>query len=234
MAIPIRHELKYLLSEAQACAFHSVIKKVLKLDPNAAKNGGSYAIRSLYFDTIFDSALVDKLNGVANRQKYRIRLYNYKDDDIFLECKSKYESLISKRSLKIPKSLALQLMAADPTHLEATRSGLLQDVYREMKHNFLHPVVIVDYDRVPYLHPVENIRITLDSNLKTGLMSTDLFDWNLPTVTPFNENYTVLEVKYDKILPTYLQEILSQTVPEACRSAVSKYTWCRRYEGKGV
>ena len=93
---------------------------VLSLDPNAAKNGGEYSIRSLYFDTAQDDALNEKMAGIYYRQKYRIRIYNYSDKAIFLECKSKYGDLISKRSLKIPRDLADQLIAGDPTGLERT------------------------------------------------------------------------------------------------------------------
>ncbi len=232
MAIPLRHELKYLLSPWQAEVLRRNITPVLSLDPNAKKNGGEYHIRSLYFDTAFDDALYEKLSGVSNRQKYRMRIYNYSDKEIFMECKSKFESLISKRSVKIPRDLADQLIAGDPSGLENTSSGLLRDVYREMRTRLLHPVVIVDYSREAYLHPAENVRITFDKNLHTGLLSTDIFNQYLPTMSPFNQDYTILEVKYDRVLPPYIKDILSFSLPEALRSAVSKYTWCRRFEQK--
>ena len=232
MAIPLRHELKYMLSPLQVDVVRRHLLPVLALDPHAAKNGGQYSIRSLYFDTAFDDALYDKMSGIYYRQKYRIRIYNYSDRSIFLECKSKYGELISKRSLKIPRDLADQLIAGDPDGLENTNYGLLSDVYREMRTRLLHPVVIVDYDREAYLHPAETVRITLDKNLHTGLSRTDMFNPYVPTVSPFDEPWTVLEVKYDRVLPPYIADLLSWAVPEACGSAVSKYTWCRRFEGK--
>ena len=232
MAIPLRHELKYLLSPLQVDVVRRHLLPVLALDPHAAKNGGQYSIRSLYFDTAFDDALYDKMSGIYYRQKYRIRIYNYSDRSIFLECKSKYGDLISKRSLKIPRDLADQLIAGDPDGLENTNYGLLSDVYREMRTRLLHPVVIVDYDREAYLHPAETVRITLDKNLHTGLSRTDMFNPYVPTISPFDKPWTVLEVKYDRVLPPYIADLLSWAVPEACRSAVSKYTWCRRFEGK--
>jgi SPX domain protein involved in polyphosphate accumulation len=232
MAIPLRHELKYLLSPLQADVVRRHLQPVLSLDPHTAKNGGQYSIRSLYFDTAFDDALYDKMSGIYYRQKYRIRIYNYSDRSIFLECKSKYGDLISKRSLKIPRDLADQLIAGDPDGLENTNYGLLSDVFREMRTRLLHPVVIVDYDREAYLHPAETVRITLDKNLHSGLSRTDMFNPYVPTVSPFDQPWTILEVKYDRVLPPYIAELLSWAVPEACRSAVSKYTWCRRFEGK--
>ena len=60
MALPLRHELKYLISDMQYRVLKSVLTPVLHLDKNAVKNGGSYHIRSLYFDTAFDDAYYDK------------------------------------------------------------------------------------------------------------------------------------------------------------------------------
>lgn len=232
MGIPLRHELKYLLMPWQVDVLRRNLTPILSLDPNAKKHGGEYHIRSLYFDTAFDDALYEKLSGVYERQKYRMRIYNYSDREIFMECKSKYGALISKRSVKIPRELADQIIACDPSGLENTASGLLKDVYREMRTRLLHPVVIVDYTREAYLHPAETVRITFDKGLHTGLGSIDIFNPYLPTVSPFDHDYTVLEVKYDRVLPPYIAELLAWAVPEACRSAVSKYTWCRRFEGK--
>ena len=48
--------------------------------------------------------------------------------------------------------------------------------------------------------------------------------------TVFDDPVEILEVKYDEFLPSYIQSILSGITAQ--RSAVSKYTWCRRYENK--
>ena len=232
MALPLRHELKYLVTRTQLEVLRSTVGHVLKLDPNAARNGGSYHIRSLYFDTVFDDALYDKIAGVKDRDKYRIRIYNLTDKNIFMECKTKVGSLISKRSAKISRDLAEQLIAADPTGLEYTQSGLLRDVYREMRTRLLHPVVIVDYEREAYIHPAEEVRITFDMRVRSGLNSIDLFNPNVPTVPVLPHDETILEVKYNRVLPPYIRDVLSWACPEAVQTAVSKYTLCRQYEGK--
>ena len=198
-------------------------------DPNGDENN-EYHIRSLYFDTVFNDALFDKYDGVQNRNKYRIRIYNISDKVIKLECKTKVGSLISKRSLSIPRDLCEQLIAGDPTGLEATRSGLLGDMFREMTVNLLHPVVIVDYVREAYLHPAEEVRITFDKQLRTGLRSTDLFNPHVPTVPPFENGEIILEIKYNRVLPPYIRNLINTYCGDAQQSAISKYTWCRRYE----
>ena len=225
-AMPLRHELKYFINNAQYHLLSDALDKVLMRDPNGDENN-EYHIRSCYFDTWNDAAFYDKLNGVQDRDKYRIRIYNLSDRVIKLECKTKVGSLISKRSLSIPRDLCDQLLAGDPAGLETTRSGLLQDVYREMTLRLLHPVVLVDYVREAYLHPAEEVRITFDKQLRTGLRSTDLFNPRVPTVPPLDPRLMILEVKFNRVLPPYIRDLLCAYAPNALSSAVSKYTWCR-------
>lgn len=227
--IPLRHELKYLITPAELHVLRGILKPLMQLDPNGNENN-EYHIRSLYFDTINDDALEEKIAGVGNRKKYRIRIYNFSDRVIKLECKSKYGDLISKQSVSIPRDLAEQLIAGDPEGLQRMRHPLFHDVFREMRTRLLRPVVIVDYVREAYIHPAEEVRITFDKQLRTGLYSTDLFNPSIPTYPVFDDPLEVLEVKFDEFLPSYLQGILSGITAQ--RSAVSKYTHCRRYENK--
>lgn len=232
MAVPLRHELKSFISPLQYQVLSRTLKATLNPDPNGDENN-QYHIRSLYFDTAYDSALYDKINGTANRDKYRIRIYNFSDQMIRLECKSKFRDLISKRSVRITRDLAEQLISADPTGLESTASGLVSDTFREMRTNLLHPVVIVDYLREAYLHPAEEVRITFDMQLRSGLNSVDMFNPYLPTVPPFDHDEIILEVKYNQVLPPYIASLLTYALRDgACRSAISKYVYCRRFEFK--
>lgn len=232
MAVPLRHELKFFISPLQYQVLSRTLKAALHPDPNGDENN-QYHIRSLYFDTAYDSALYDKISGTPNRDKYRIRIYNFSDQMIRLECKSKFRDLISKRSVRITRDLAEQLISADPTGMECTASGLMGDVFREMRTNLLHPVVIVDYLREAYLHPAEEVRITFDMQLRTGLGSVDMFNPYLPTVPPFDREEIILEVKYNQVLPPYIANLLSYALRDgACRSAISKYVYCRRFEFK--
>ena len=232
MAVPLRHELKFFITPVQYQVLSRTLKSVLHPDPHGDENN-QYHIRSLYFDTVNDDALYDKINGTANRDKYRIRIYNFSDSMIRLECKSKFRDLISKRSVRISRDLAEQLISADPTGLDTTASGLVSDVFREMRTHLLHPVVIVDYLREAYLHPAEEVRITFDMQLRTGLGSVDIFNPDVPTIPPFDHNEIILEVKYNQVLPPYIANLLTFALRDgAVQSAISKYVWCRRFEFK--
>ena len=231
VAMPIRHELKFYINEMEYHLLSHALDMVLFRDPNGDEEHNEYHIRSLYFDTYNDQALFDKINGVRDRDKYRLRIYNLSDKLIRMECKSKIGSLISKRSIAIPRTLAEQIMAVDTTGLERTRSGLLQDVFREMTVHLLHPVVIVDYVREAYMYPVEDVRITFDKQLRTGVTSFDLFNPGIPTVPPIGDSRMILEVKYNRILPPFIRDLLCTYVHRAQNSAISKYCISRRFEG---
>ena len=74
-----RHEIKYLMSLGEAEFLATRLRLTLSQDPHAVKNGGTYFIRSLYFDTPFEKAVGEKADGVEFRDKYRIRIYNMSD-----------------------------------------------------------------------------------------------------------------------------------------------------------
>jgi len=228
--LPARHELKYFINPAELAALRERLQPVLDLDRHCRK-GEPYAIRSLYLDDIENSAYYDKVAGVMARDKYRIRIYRYSDKEIFLERKRKLGDLIQKSSVQITRRLCEQIISGDPWGLQTASNPLLQDVYMQMRTRLLRPAVIVDYVREAYTCPAENVRITFDMNLRSGLHSHDLFNPELPTVSPLDESTQILEVKFDNYLPDHVRGLLAGV--QADRSAVSKYVLCRRFEPLG-
>ena len=225
--LPARHELKYFINPAELEVLRARLRPVMQLDSHCV-GGRPYLIRSLYLDDIDDSAYYDKVSGVMARDKYRIRIYRHSDQEIFLERKRKLGELIQKSSVQITRRLCEQIMDGDPRGLQNASNPLLQDVYVQMRTRLLRPVVIVDYEREAYLHPAENVRITFDLHLRSGLHSTQLFKSDLPTVCPHDGNVEILEVKFDEYLPDHIRALLDGI--QADRSAVSKYVLCRRFE----
>ena len=228
--LPARHELKYFINPAEVEVLRARLRPVLALDSHCV-GGRPYVIRSLYFDDVADSAFNEKQAGVMHRDKYRIRIYNHSDREIFLERKRKLGDLIQKSSVQITRRLCEQIIDGDPTGLQRSGNRLLQDVYVQMRTRLLRPRVIVDYAREAYLHPAEDTRITFDLNLRSGLSSIDLFNPRLPTVCPHDRNVEILEIKFNNYLPDYVAGLMHGI--EAERSAVSKYILCRRFEPLG-
>lgn len=62
---------------------------------------GEYKIRSIYFDHYHDKALQEKLMGINNREKFRIRYYNDDVSFIRLEKKSKDETVMCQSECSI-------------------------------------------------------------------------------------------------------------------------------------
>ena len=225
-ALPARHELKYFVNPAELDVLRKRLSPVLRLDPHC--QDGPYKIRSLYFDDAFDTALRDKDIGVMHRDKYRIRIYNDSAEEIYLERKRKAGDLIQKSSVRITRRLCEKLIEGDPRGLQTAQSPLLQEMFLMMRTRLLRPKVIVDYEREAYEHPAEDVRITFDIKLRTGLSSLDLFGPDIPTVCPHDRNVEILEVKFNTYLPDFVSALLAGVVAE--RSAISKYVLARRFE----
>ena len=86
MAENFRHELKFTINAGDVLTLCSRLSACMARD---CHNGGTYAIRSLYFDNLYDKALNEKLDGVDGREKFRIRCYNGEDALIRMEKKMK-------------------------------------------------------------------------------------------------------------------------------------------------
>ena len=80
-----RHELKYIISQAQIPLLRSRIAQFMKPDPHVDKSG-FYTIRSLYFDDFWNSSYYENENGTDPREKFRIRIYNHSTERITPDC----------------------------------------------------------------------------------------------------------------------------------------------------
>ena len=99
-----RHEIKYIISLREAELLKYRLRALLRPDPHA-RTDGSYFIRSLYFDDTDYRAYHEKIAGVKERTKYRIRFYNMDDSRITLEKKSKDGDFSGKESVRISREL---------------------------------------------------------------------------------------------------------------------------------
>lgn len=219
-----RNELKFLLTPSQAEILKHRLSFAMEVDKNSVNDDDTYFIRSLYFDDFEKSAYYDKIDGVEERKKYRIRLYNMDDSFIRLECKEKKRDLVHKRQIKISKELCLQLIDGKIIESLLTEENLLGEFVREMKTKNLTPSVIVDYHRLAYTYPVEDTRVTFDECISSGRFDYNLFSKDITTYQIFSEKETVLEVKFNNNIPKHIAAII-MTVP-TIRQAISKYTFC--------
>ena len=223
-----RHEHKYYINYKDHIVLSTALNAVMRRDDNVDENGG-YHIRSLYFDDVHETALADKIAGNDDRSKYRIRIYNFKDDNIRLEKKQKHGKFISKTSLQLSRYECDSIIAGDGNFLLEKNDELAREFYILMKTRLMRPKVIVDYWREAYVYPIEDVRVTFDIDLKGSTMMTDIFDPNTPVMPVFDNGLMVLEVKFNRYLPESIKCALG-SVGAVKRSAISKYVLCRKYD----
>ncbi|HSQ83506.1 MAG TPA: polyphosphate polymerase domain-containing protein, partial [Desulfobacterales bacterium] len=205
MAIPfysnLRHEHKYPLNFMEYQILRKKLAIFLKPDENAGPDG-RYHIRSLYFDDFKNSALFEKQSGIANRSKYRIRIYNFCDKIIKFERKIKLNQYVCKDCVKITREVADKIIAGDVDFLFDSENDFLKEFYLKYQSNLLRPIVIVDYLREAYVHPIGNVRITFDTEIKTGLGPADFFNNKCHTIGVTQDIHEIIiEVKFDDVLP---------------------------------
>ncbi len=215
-----RHELKFPMMPGDGAILEGRLSRLLTPDPHAA--GGRYTIRSLYFDDYRNKALLEKLDGTDNREKFRIRIYNRRDDFICVEKKVKKGEMTQKLQAKITREQCEAILCGDIDWLWREKNGVLAELYVHMQEG-MRPKTLVEYDRTPFVYAPGNVRVTLDCAIRSGVSSTGLFA-DVPMVRVTQSD--VLEVKYDAYLPDVVRML---TTPlESRRSSVSKYVLCRR------
>lgn len=216
-----RHEYKHSITSANMVTLRMRLSAVMRHDSFTV--GGKYFIRSLYFDNIFDKALLEKLNGLNQREKFRIRYYNGDTSFIRLEKKSKFGGLSSKQSAPLTYEQADLLARGIP--VRDSKNELINELAFKMDTQLLKPKTIVDYTREAFVYPAGNVRVTLDYNIRTGMDSTELLDPNCVTV-PSGEDI-ILEVKWDEYIPSVIEQAVQLGSRQT--SSFSKYAACRIY-----
>ena len=218
-----RIEKKYLIGKIEAALILGRVKALMNADPHNGETG--YRIRSLYFDTVFDEDFWDRVNGLNDRRKIRLRLYPPYFDAAHLEMKEKSGQEQRKRSLKMSKKDAEILASGKTGILLGYENEFASEVYLTMTKEGYIPRGISEYNRMAFFGIANDTRITFDSYLRGTVTSTALFEEDLPAspVLPWED--FVLEVKYKNFLLGYVRDILG----ENCKveQAVSKYSLSR-------
>lgn len=225
----LRHELKYYLHLQDYLSIRQRVASMLRLDSNSKDNEG-YGIRSLYFDGPQDQAIYDKNNGVFNREKYRIRIYNGSAKTIKLERKSKFGEFVSKESASLTLEEYTNILKSEMEGMRNTEIALVKEFYRAVKYSGFRPTAVVDYIREAYIYEPGDTRITFDKRLSAGVNTYDILDEHLVKVEVLDPSLTILEVKYNTFLPDVIRQLLSPN--NYVRSTISKYVICREINYK--
>ncbi len=223
-----RHEYKYPITCGQIVMEQARLKGVMNQDVHAGERG-YYNIRSLYFDDMGNGCYLDNENGVDNREKFRIRIYNHSTERINLEVKQKRRGKTCKRCCLISLSQCRQLMEGKiPGDIRADQQALHKLAYL-MAVRLMRPVVIVDYDRFPYTYRSEdaNVRVTFDCNLMSAGDITTFLDEKIQGRGVMPVGRALMEVKFDSFLPDEIYTLLH--LDGLTASTFSKYYLCRKF-----
>ncbi len=220
-----RHEWKHEINYADMLVLRQRLGAVMRRDANA--KDGKYFIRSLYFDNAADKALREKVDGVNNREKFRIRYYNHDTSVIHLEKKSKRNGLGSKEMAELTAAEAQSIVDGEWAWMKQADRPLVRELYEKMYAQGLRPKTIVDYTREPFTYAAGNVRVTLDYDIRTGLRSVDFLNPDCVTIAA-GDSPIILEVKWDAFLPSVIRDIVQ--LEGRHTSAFSKYQICRMYD----
>ena len=214
-----RHEEKYIISYRQYLMLKQ--RALQLLTPDEHGDEGSYVITSLYYDDPLDHALDEKLEGLPEHSKFRVRTYNFSEDVINLERKDKVGILTKKQSTRLQRDQisALELPNAGQFSAKA------EELVVQMRAAALRPAVIVRYRRDAFYHAGSDFRLTFDTELEAiGPDVQALFHGEYRGLPVLHPNQVIMEIKYGDRCPSFARKLTNVSCKQL---SVSKYALCR-------
>ena len=225
-----RHEFKYRCSAVQMQILRNRICHLMPLDAHVT--GGQYTIRSLYFDNYANRCYYENENGTDPREKFRIRIYNANPERIQLECKRKQAGKTLKTSCPLTQDVFLKLLNGTPPEIHPSDPAVLKKFITLYQTQYYRPSVIVEYDRVPFVYPHGNVRVTFDMNIRSSNQFDCFLKPQLATRPILPTGQHLVEVKYDELLPGFIKDSLQ--IADLQQSTFSKYYLCKKYALGGI
>ncbi len=225
-----RFEYKYLIDTTLARQVVDFLKPFIVVDDNTrGDKSNTYTVRSIYFDSPDFKCYHEKITGLPNREKFRLRAYEPIDGKTtaFLECKRKNCRKGMKERVFIDNIILDAIEHNDysilhSSYLKEDDRKTLEKFFFNVFRNSYMPVLLVTYDREPYIDPNEDrIRITLDKNLRAMAFPQIHDIYEEERLSSILGDKIVLEVKFDSYLPRWISDLTSVfgLIPQA----VSKY-----------
>lgn len=220
----LREEKKFLIGIHEFISKSHQLQKVLMEDSHNGTHG--YMIRSLYFDTPYDTDFFEKQAGTELRRKVRLRIYDPDADYAMLEMKQKQGERQLKRSLKVSREDAERIIKCDYSPLLKYGEPFAAEIYAFMQSKCYRPCTVVQYNRKAFIAKENKIRITFDNRIVATESCFDIFSDKLnmnPVLDPYD---VVLEVKYNGFLLGYIKEMINSI--DKSELSVSKYVLARQ------
>ena len=201
-----RYEIKYFLTPSQKKALLKEMEGRMWLDQY-----GRTTIRNIYYDTDSYRLIRDSLDHPVYKEKLRVRSYGRADvgDMVFVEIKKKFEDVVYKRRVAMPKISAqswIDCRKDIPFHSQITSEI---DYFLNF-YEGIEAKVFLSYEREAYSDRKDpEFRLTLDENILARDTELDLGSdiWGTPLLPG---GFTLMEVKIHGAMPMWMAKFLSR------------------------
>jgi len=181
-----RYERKFLIEKNKLSSFIGAI-----ISRGFFEIYNERQINNIYLDNLISDSVNENIEGLSNRNKYRIRWYgeNFDLTEKILEIKIKNEFLNKKEKINISRS-KLNDFSEINKHVVCLKNSLLEKNKSFYSKIFnLNPSLFNSYRRRYFYCSFSNIRLTIDNNLRF---------YSPVTKAHYTEQKIIIEVKYDK------------------------------------
>lgn len=223
----MRYELKYNLHLSVFRSLQKELSGLLKQDVHG--NEAGYRVRSLYFDTLDDQDLNASLGGISQRHKLRLRYYNDDTEHVKLELKIKEGFRSYKRSITLSKVETEDLLKGRWQVLAQHPNQDAFMFYQLFVRSTYRPKVMIEYQRVAYVHSFSKLRICYDNDIRISTRNTLFLEKTVPWTPLIDKMDGVFEVKYDQWILASVQGLLKRA--ESNSVSFSKYVSARLRSG---
>ena len=209
-----RYEKKFILNERQCEDMIDKLYPYTVPDKFTEQNDG-YSIHNIYFDTANNDIIRNSLERPYYKEKLRLRSYNIpimQEEIVFLEFKKKIGGIVSKRRASLPLREAAEFVRTGviPGVKGYLNAIVLEEIARFLQVNDVEPKVFITYDRKAFFDKEDkSVRITFDRNIRTRRIDLTLQKGAYGKLL-LEENPVILEVKFNKAIPLWLADILSE------------------------
>ena len=211
-----RHELKYLMDEEQAGAVREALEEHMVPDRYWRST-----VRNVYYDTPDFLLARRSIERPMYKEKLRLRSYGgvSDEDDVFVELKKKFDSVVYKRRLTMRLLDAEGWLNGDA---EGPGSQIGEEIgFMKVRYPGIRPAMFLSYEREA--HRSEgggDLRITIDRDILARTEDVRLSS-GIGGRPVLPEGYTLMEVKTMYGYPGWLTSLLCSE--RLYKSSFTKY-----------
>lgn len=218
-----RVEKKYSITDRQYAAIEPMLFDRMHID-----EFGLSTVCSVYFDAPDNRIVRASIDKPVYKEKLRLRCYGVPDPDseAFIELKKKYKGIVYKRRIFMPYEEAVAFLSG---HAPMPDDQIAREIAYALKiYPDIAPAAAIFCERIAlYDNDDENLRITIDSNLRYRVDDMDLTHGTHGNpLLPADKH--ILEIKTAFSMPLWLTKLLDDN--SIYPSSFSKYGTAYRME----